>query len=221
MCVMPARAASDTEVLRGFNLTVFGSEIAPFGLQANYIRKFKGEVKFKIHALSKRNRTREISRFINSLESKIRGLRVRIVEQQENANFNLYIVDRDDYARTVREKVNRRRYSKVLGKCVVRSIFNRSGILRSDAAIVSDLGDALFRRCMIEEILQGLGPLNDNNSLPESIFNDASNHTSFTSFDRLILNMLYDQRIKNGAQQRTVNKILPNVLTDVRRRFGQ
>jgi hypothetical protein len=73
---------------------------------------------------------------------------------------------------------------------------------------------------MIEEILQGLGPLNDNNSLPESIFNDDSNHTSFTSFDRLILNMLYDKRIKNGARQRTVNKILPNVLADARKRFG-
>jgi len=38
LLVLPAHALSDEEIKRGFNLTVFGSEIAPLGFQARYIR---------------------------------------------------------------------------------------------------------------------------------------------------------------------------------------
>lgn len=218
--MLPARAQSDAEVIRGFNLTVFGSEISTFDFQGRYIRKFPGEVRFKIHNLSTRDRTTNVTAFINSLERSIFGLETRIVDQAAAANFNLYIVDRDDYAKIVREKVNRPGDRKVRGTCLVRSQFSRFGIRHSDAVIVSDLGESLFQRCMIEEILQGLGPLNESTSLAKSIFNDASKHTSFTNFDRLILNMLYDKRIRNGVPQSAVSKLLPRVLEDVRTRTG-
>jgi len=87
-----------------------------------------------------------------------------------------------------------------------------------DAVIVAAGGGALFRRCMIEEILQGLGPLNEHPTLVESMFNDRSRHTKFTRFDRTILNMLYDDRIKNGATINTVQRVLPAVLADAKRR---
>jgi hypothetical protein len=84
--------------------------------------------------------------------------------------------------------------------------------------IVADEGEALFDRCKVEEILQGLGPLNEHPSLRESMFNDRTRHTQFTAFDRLILNMLYDRRIRNGATLEEVQKILPEVLRSARGR---
>ena len=79
---------------------------------------------------------------------------------------------------------------------IVRVLSRRSGILRSDAVIVSDQGHSLFQRCMIEEILQGLGPVNDDKSLVHSVFNDETSFDYFTQFDRLILNMLYSPDLK-------------------------
>lgn len=220
LLTLPAHALNDEEIKRGFNLTVFGSEIAPLGFQARYVHKFNGEVKFRIHNLSSKNKARTIERFINSLEKQIAGLNVRIADEGEKANFNIYVVNRSNYIQTVREKVERRKTAKVPGKCLVKSKFSRSGMIHSDAVIVSDEGEALFRRCLIEEILQGLGPLNENTSLSKSIFNDTSKHTRFTDFDRLILNMLYDERIKNGASLRSVSKVLDAVLADTRKRLG-
>lgn len=220
LLVLPAHALSDEEIKRGFNLTVFGSEIAPLGFQARYIHKFKGEVKFRIHNLSSKNRTRSIRQFIGTLEKQISGLKVRIVGNGEAANFNIYAVNRANYIQTVREKVEKSRTANVPGKCLVKSKFSRAGMIRSDAVIVSDEGEALFRRCLIEEILQGLGPLNESTSLSKSVFNDTSKHTTFTNFDRLILNMLYDPRIKNGARLRSVSKVLDAVLADTRKRLG-
>jgi len=218
--IMPGHsvAATDAEVINGFNLTVFGAEYSPFGYQSNYIRKFKGPVRFYIHNMSRRNRVRKVAGFILSLNRSIDGLRTEIVNRPEQANFHVYVVDRKDYIVTVRQKVYRQPTADTPGKCLVRSVFSRSGITRSDAVIVSDEGESLFDRCMAEEILQGLGPLNENTSLRESMFNDRSRHTRFTRFDRLILNMLYDKRIDNGATRENVQRLLPTVLRDAKRR---
>lgn len=213
-----ASAATDSELIRGFNLTVFGAEFAPFGIQSRYIRKFAGPVRLKVHSLSNQDRQASVSRFIAQLNRSVTGLTISVTNNAAAANFNLYVVDQADYVRVAREKVYRRPTAPVPGKCLVRSVFSRSGIIRSDAVIVSDGGEGLFRRCMIEEILQGLGPLNEHPSLSESMFNDRSRHTRFTRFDRTILNMLYDRRIRNGQSISQVQDILPAVLRDAKRR---
>ena len=63
-----------------------------------------------------------------------------------------------------------RRYLDVRGapgRCVVRVVSGPGGIARADAVIVADEGETLFRRCLIEEVLQGLGPLNDDARLKQ------------------------------------------------------
>lgn len=98
----------------------------------------------------------------------------------------------------------------------MRVVSDSSGISQSAAVIVSDEGDFLFRRCMVEEILQGLGPMNDDSSLSHSVFNDKSRHSRFTSFDRMLLNMLYDPRIKPGMRPDEVRPMLPSIVRTVR-----
>ena len=214
----PAHAASDSEVINGFNLTVFGAEYSPFGYQSNYIRKFNGTVRFYIHNLASRNRAGDVKAFILSLNRAIHGLSTTIVSSPGQANFNVYIVDRKDYVSTVKDKIYRNPSASTPGRCLVRTVFSRSGIRRSDAVIVADEGEALFDRCKAEEILQCLGPLNEHPSLRESMFNDRTRHTKFTRFDRLILNMLYDPRLKNGALKENVQALLPDLLRDAKRR---
>lgn len=212
-------AASDFQIIDGFNKTVFGAEYSPSGVQSAYIRKFRGTVKFYIHNNSKLNRKRRVGQFILGLNRKISGLRTSVVTSKSQANFNVFIVDRKDYVETVRKSIIRRPNANAPGKCFVRTIFTPGGIVRSDAIIVSDEGENLFGRCMVEEILQGLGPLNEHISLRESMFNDSSKHTSFTRFDRYILNLLYDPRIKVGTTQTRVQKLLPGILREIKKRF--
>ncbi|MFZ1814629.1 MAG: DUF2927 domain-containing protein [Rhizobiaceae bacterium] len=218
LAVSGARAASDAEIINGFNLTVFGAEYSPFGYQTNYVRKFGGPVRFYIHNLSSRNRTRDVKAFIQSLNRSIRGLSTSVVQSPGQANFNVYIVDRKDYIDTVRQKIYKNANAATPGRCLVRAVFSRMGIRKADAVIVADEGEALFDRCKAEEILQGLGPLNEHTSLRESMFNDRTRHTSFTHFDRMILNMLYDPRIRNGATKESVQALLPVILRDAKAR---
>lgn len=213
------RAATDFQIIDGFNKTVFGSEYSPRGIQTQYIRKFNKTVRFKIHNMAAINRRYKVRKFIGDLNRKIRGIQAVVTSSSNKANFNVYVVDRKDYVKTLRKKVFKRDNAATPGKCFVRSVFTFSGIIRSDAVIVSDEGENLFRRCLAEEILQGLGPLNEHPSLKESMFNDTSKHLNFTRFDRYILNMLYDPRVKPGKSKASIQPLLPILLRDAKQRF--
>lgn len=215
-----ARNFSDKEIIRGFHLTVFGSEYSRFVFQSKYVHKFDGPVRFRIHNHAKRDRSQQAANFIASLNPRIRGLDAGLA-RNGRANFDLFIVDSEQYGETVRREIGDRRGSRIESKCLVKSTFSRSGNIRSVAVIVSDEGDALFRRCLIEEILQGLGPLNEHPSLTKSLFNDHSRHSSFTKFDRYILNMLYDRRIRNGDRPSDVQKVIEAVLADTKQRLDR
>lgn len=215
----PAKAASDAEIIRGFNLTVFGAEFSNLFGKPKYIRKFSKPVRFMVHDFSGKNRKGTVERFIKSLNKNIRGLNASVINDASRANFNVYVVTTKNHAKIVHETLNRKVASNVSGNCFANVKHWRGGITSTVAIIISDKGDAFFKHCMVEEIVQGLGALNDNSTLPESIFNDSSRSTSFGKFDRLIMNMLYDKRIKNGAGIKNVQQYLPVVLNDVRKRI--
>ena len=216
MLALPARAFTDADVIDGFERTVFGSEYGLPFTQA-YVRKFAGPVRFHIRARGFPLRRAQVAEFVRRIDRLVANLRAVEVEDEERANFVVHVVARRRYEATVREAVLGQDSSQqVPGRCMVRALFSRSGIERSDAVIVGDEGDALFSRCMTEEILQGLGPLNDDPTLEHSMFNDASPFTSWRRFDRLIVNMLYHPRIEVGAWRWQVRSLLPDVLAEVK-----
>lgn len=212
----PALAITDAEIIDGFKKTVFGSEYAR--RQTAYVRKFVGPVRFYVRSRVGRAPVAQVHRFISSLDGLIDNLRPQLMPSVRYANFTVHLVSRAQYKDTVRRIVFRNPRAPVRGRCMVRSLFTKNGITRSDAVVVVDEGEGLFKRCMHEEILQGLGPLNDDRSLSDSMFNDTSRHTEFRRFDRLILNVLYDPRIRAGASPGAIAPLLPTVVRDVRRR---
>ena len=210
---------SDQQLITAFNATVFGAEYSSWGWHTRVVKKYVKPVRVYIDNRSRRDRSRTVARFVRSLSKIIRGIEIKIVDDKRQSNFTIYVVDRRSYKDVVRREVYRQRTMNVPGRCLVRVVSAPSGIRRSDAVIVSDEGEFLFKRCLVEEILQGLGPVNDNSSLKYSVFNDTSKHTSFTKHDRYILNMLYDKRIRPGMSRNEASKVLPAVLKDARRRI--
>jgi hypothetical protein len=218
----PARAASDSftteELLEGFEKTVFGLEYRSWSWRPYLVKKFTRPVNFFVHNLSSRDRTRTVYRFVKEIGNRVGGLTTGIASDPSNANFEVYVVDRAQYEHVVRKDIYKSDRARVPGRCLVRVVSGRGGIKRSAAVIVSDEGEFLFKRCLVEELLQGLGPMNDDEALIHSVFNDSSRHSRFTVFDQIILNMLYDPRIKPGMSMKQTRQILPLVARDARRR---
>ena len=210
-------AFTDAQLTKGFQKTVFGAEYSSFGWQSNMVKKFTKPVRVYIDNRSKIDRRSQVRRFVRSLPRSIRGLDIALVNSPAKANYRIYIVDKARYKETVRKDVYGKRAMSVPGRCLVRVVSGPSGIKRSDAVIVANDGDFLFKRCLVEEVLQGLGPVNDNSGLTHSVFNDTSQHVRFTKHDRYILNMLYNPKIKAGMSEKDVQSVLPAVIRDARR----
>lgn len=216
----PGHAFSNDELIDGFERTVFGSEYQSFGWQSFLVKKFAAPVRVFVDDRSRSRRGPEIVAFIRTLPAEIAGLDIDIVEEASEANYRVFVVDRAAYHDVVaREVYGRPDSSSTPGKCLVRVISTSAGISRSDAVIVADEGDFLFHRCMVEETLQGLGPVNDDRSLDQSVFNDRSRHSSLTDFDRHLLNMLYHPMIEPGMTKLEAKRVLPAVAADVQGRL--
>ncbi|MXN66186.1 DUF2927 domain-containing protein [Stappia sp. GBMRC 2046] len=208
---------STEELIDGFMKTVFGLEYRAWSWQPYLVKKYTGTVSFYVHNEARKNRKPVIHQFIRQLNSQIHGLSTRVTRDPDEANFHVHVVDRDQYEDVVRRDVYGDHRADVPGRCLVRVVSDGKGISRSTAVIVSDEGDFLFRRCLVEELLQGLGPMNDDAELAHSVFNDRSRHSRFTTFDKFLLNMLYHPRIKPGMTQDQVAVLLPAIVREVRR----
>jgi hypothetical protein len=209
------RSYSDGALAKGFMATVFGLEHGSSG--AGIVKKWHRPVRFRIENESATDRSRVVAKFIGQLSSRLPGIDARLARPGEEANFVVHVVDRSGYAERVRTVAYGGTHGRVPGRCMVKVDFGRRGIDRSDAFIVADEGDGLFQRCMIEEILQGLGPMNDSAALEDSVFNDTSRHTRLMAFDRAVVAMLYDSRVRHGMSRSEVEAIMPDLVARVRR----
>ena len=80
-----------------------------------------------------------------------------------------------------------------------------------------DAGDFTFYDCAYEELLQALGAINDDRSVPWTMFNDDVQMGFFDVYDQYLLNILYDPRIRPGMTKDEVNAVLPEVLPTARK----
>lgn len=207
----------DATLIEAFEQTAFGTEIPGFFGGGAYLKRFAVPIRFAVEDGASQPRRREAEAFLRRFARDMPGPGARLARGREAANFTVHIVDAAGY-----QAAGRRIYGnpvlRVPGACIVRSSFGRGGIRRSDALIVADRGDALFRRCLSEEVVQGLGLLEDTDILPDSIFNEASAAERPMRSDRILLEMLYDPRLSPGQSAEGARPLLPEIVRDARRK---
>ena len=89
-------------------------------------------------------------------------------------------------------------------------------IRRAEVILPVDAEEFRLYDCAYEELLQGLELINDDGSLPWTMFNDNVQMGFFDTYDQYLVNILYDPRIRPGMTKAEVDKLLPDVLPTVR-----
>jgi hypothetical protein len=89
-------------------------------------------------------------------------------------------------------------------------------IRRAEAILPADVDEFSFYDCAYEELLQGLGVINDDDSVPWTMFNDQVQMGFFDLYDQYLLNILYDPRVRPGMSKTEVDALLPAILPKVR-----
>jgi len=211
---------TDAEIIDGFFKVTFGAEFHIAG-GVDRIRKYDGPVRVYVDNRATPNRTSQVASVISDLRARIRGLNIAKTDRREEAQIIVSLVHDRDLARMIRTLYGidraRRIQRSLEPQCL--SGFRKdenSRILHSDVLIVADAGEFVFYDCIYEEMLQALGPINDDTTVPWTMFNDDVRMGFFDLYDQYLLNILYDPRIKPGMTHSEVNALLPQILPQVR-----
>src|SRR5215470_18154228 len=85
-------------------------------------------------------------------------------------------------------------------------------IVHSASFIIVDRGDKVFLDCAYHELLHAFGLSNHDQHNPWTTLNQRRMVGYLTAYDRSLLTLLYDPRIKPGMTRRRARAILPGAI---------
>lgn len=215
---------TDGEIRDGFFKVAFGAELQ-FGPRAERIRRFDNSVRVYIVNRGAPDRRQDVATVIADIRSRVQNLDLAITENRNAANVLVTLVRQRDFEQTVRSRFGARRARQIQRllspQCLSGFAKDHNyRILRAEVILPVDAGDFMFYDCAYEELLQALGPINDDRSVPWTMFNDDVQMGFFDTYDQLLLNILYDPRVRPGMTKREVEELLPEILPTVRARVS-
>jgi hypothetical protein len=217
---------SDAQIAEGFFKIAFGAELRTAG-SAGQIRKFDGPVRVFFDNRTPDNRRADIATVISDISTYVDHLDIALTTDRKAANVLVTLVrDHDELLRTMRARYGRKRADEIDRRLAPRCLsgFSEASehrIQRSEVLLTADGGDFGFLDCAYEELLQALGPINDDRSVPWTMFNDDVQKGFFDIYDQYILNILYDPRVRPGMTRQDVRSLLPDILPAIRKRISR
>jgi hypothetical protein len=211
---------TNDEIKDGFFKIAFRAELQ-LGVAAERVRKYDEPIRIFVVSESAPNRRPEIAAIVDDIRGRVNHLDVAITEDRGAANFTVTLVAKRDLARTIRSRYGSgraRRIQQALAPQCLSGIGKDKlyRIRRAEVILPVDAGEFAFYDCAYEELLQALGAINDDPSVPWTMFNDDVQMGFFDIYDQYLLNILYDPRIRPGMTKQEVNQLLPDVMSAAR-----
>lgn len=209
---------TDSEIVEGFLKTAFGAEYHLAG-RVDRIRKYETPV--RVFADGRADRKAQIGKIVADIASRVRHLDIAMVDDNDEANVQVKLVRDRDLYRTITTLYGGERAREIKRSLDPQCLsgFRKNEkfeIEHSEVILTVDVSDFTFLDCAYEELLQSLGPINDTETVPWTMFNDSVSMGYFDIYDQYLLNMLYNPRIRAGMSVQEVKDVLPAVLADVR-----
>src|SRR3984957_7891758 len=208
------------EIRDGVFKIAFSAELQ-LDAAANRVRKFDEPVRIFVINNGLPDRRADIAAIVADIQARVNHLDVAITEDRQAANFVVRLVAHRDFAPTIRTLYGNdqaARIEKSLSPQCLSGIAkdSRYRIRRAEVILPVDDGEFAFYDCAYEEMLQALGAINDDRSVPWTMFNDDVQMGFFDVYDQYLLNILYDPRIRPGMTKEEVSRLLPEVFPTAR-----
>jgi hypothetical protein len=214
------KSFTDDEIRDGFFKIAFRAELQ-FDRPDDRIRKFDGPIRVFVINRGRPDRRAAIAAVVADIRAHVNHLDLAMAADAEHANFVVTLVRHRAFARTVRSYYGpdkaKQIQSSLRPQCLSGIGKDRDNrITRAEAILPVDVSDFAFYDCAYEELLQGLGVINDDASVPWTMFNDDVQMGFFDLYDQYLVNILYDPRVRPGMTKSEVSDVLPDVLPAVR-----
>jgi len=211
---------SNDEIKEGFFKIVFHPELQ-LGSPAERVRKFDEPVRIFLLNKAWPDRRAEIAAIIADIKARVNHLDLAVTNDRNVANMVVTLVASDHFGRTLRSRYGSRKAAQIeksLDPQCLSGIGKDSQfrIRRAEVILPIDASDFTLRDCAYEELLQALGAINDDRSVPWTMFNDDVQMGFFDIYDQYLINILYDPRIRPGMTRQEAESVLPDVLSSAR-----
>jgi Protein of unknown function (DUF2927) len=216
---------TNEEIVDGFFKIAFGAELRVAG-GGDRIRKFETPVRVFVDNRAQPERGDAIAEVVADIRHHVDHLDIDVTQDRRTANVVVTLVRHQDLKRTIRSFYGpdrARQIEQQLNPECLSGFSEDAGhrIRRAEVILTADSGDFRFADCAYEELLQALGPINDDRSVPWTMFNDDVQMGFFDIYDQYLLNILYDARVRPGMTRDDVRALLPDVLPQVRERIAR
>jgi hypothetical protein len=215
---------SDDEIMEGFFKIAFGAELQ-LGRRVERIRKFDEPVRVYVFNEGSPSRAAQLASVIADIQAHINQLDMSMTQDMRAANLFVMLVQERNLKPAIRSLYGRERANQIQRALDPQCLSGfakdkRYRIRHAEVVLPVDADDPIFYNCAYEELLQALGPINDDRSVPWTMFNDDAQMGFFDIYDQYLLNILYNQRIRPGMTKAQVGALLHEVLPRVREWIG-
>ena len=207
-----------SELQRGFMALAFGSDMhigRPVG-----VHRHKNGARVYITSTSRQDRRQDYREVVERNFAAVPHLAVKVVDRAQDANIVVHLVDEARFERVLADvvgrKIARRFIRRADPQCVTRTrSFDDGTIERADSFIIVDQGVEAFLDCAFHETLHAFGLGSHDSRNPWTTLNQERSVGYLTVYDRAMLTLLYDPRLKPGMSRRDAKAILPAVIRDL------
>jgi hypothetical protein len=208
------------ELSRGFLALAFGSDLR-IGARSLGIRRFDYPIRARVIAGGSVDRSAAMRRVIEEYARAVPALRLSVAPAAAAAaEIEVRLIDEKDFRSALEAafgaKVARTFVARTDPQCMTSVKSTAEGnIVHSVSFIIVDKGDDVFRDCAYHELLHAFGLSNHDQRNPWTSLNQKRMVGYLTAYDRALLALLYDERIKPGMTARQARAVLPDVIADL------
>jgi hypothetical protein len=206
------------ELERGFLALAFGSDLR-IGARPLGIRRFDHPIHVRVFGGGSVDRMIAMSRVISDYAREVPGLQLRETSNTE-ADVELRLIDEKDFQSALKlafgAKVAKTFVARTDPQCMTSVKSTADGtIVRSVSFIIVDKGDDVFFDCAYHELLHAFGLSNHDQHNPWTTLNQKRMVGYLSVYDRSLLTLLYDPRVRPGMTMRQARAVLPAAIADL------
>jgi len=204
------------ELMRGFLALAFGSDLR-LGVRPKGIRRFDRNITGFVASDASVDRKAAMEKIIAEYGTVMPNLKISLAANEDDADLVVHLIDEarfrtalvDAFGAGIAETFVRRTDPQCM-----TSVKSRGDgvILRSVSFVIADQGDKVFLDCAYHEMLHALGLSNHDQSNPWTTLNQRRVVGYLTVYDRTLLTLLYDPRVKPGMNRADVRRVLPALI---------
>jgi len=210
---------STAELERGFLALAFGSDLR-IGVAPRGIRRFDHPIRAQVIAGGSVDRSAAMARIIDEYARQVPNLHLSIATVTEAADVEVRLIDEKDFKSALQTafgvQVTKTFIARTNPQCMTSVKSSSEGdILRTVSFVIVDKGDDVFLDCAYHELLHAFGLSNHDQRNTWTTLNQKRMVGYLSVYDRALLTLLYDPRIKPGMTAAQARSQLPRVIQDL------